>query len=708
MGLSKEVVRLDKEGNEIERFRSVAEVSKIYDLTLKQIRDICKKKVYPISENHIFRYVCDVEEDIKNGISLATTVFRSPYNMSNKRLTTEEFIERARKIHGDKYDYSKAEYKTMHEEVCIICPVHGEFWQVASVHLAGSGCSKCIGRQLTTEEIIEKFKEVHGDKYDYSKVDYTRGLDKVCIICPKHGEFWVKPKEFLGGSGCPDCGRESSAKSRRLPIREFIRRAIKVHGNKYDYSKVEYNSIDEKVTIICPIHGEFRQKAYDHLVGHGCSYCNESSLERQVRVFLEKEGIKFTSQANSEIFHWLERLSLDFYLPYHNVTIECQGRQHFEAVDKFGGQEGFIRIKERDKRKQKLCEDNGIKLLYYSDIHINGEYELGKVIPNLNELKKILKYELKINLKKEKEKQKEKEKIEKKNLKKKQKELESSDKDKPIKCPYCERRFGTYNGLAKHVIKEKAHGEITREQLLTDYAYNGVRPKCKCGCGGYTEIRYDGGANFADYVRGHSSRVHNNWGHNQKAIERSAETRREQYASGERVQWNKGKSWEETYTPEQIAKLKEVYEDEERNRKISEALSGMRKSEEHRLKMIERLKKGDSDFQISSKAEEEFVNNFIEPLNIHYIRQYYFRDIHQLSDVYIPSLNLVIEFDGDFWHCNPELFPEGAKYDCQKDKIKYSYFDEKGINYLRIWENDVNNKPELIKETIINKLNELK
>ena len=130
--------------------------------------------------------------------------------------------------------------------------------------------------------------------------------------------------------------------------------------------------------------------------------------------------------------------------------------------------------------------------------------------------------------------------------------------DGEFKCPYCEERFDTYNGLCKHIFTFNAHGDgITKEQLLVDFKYNGVRPTCKCGCGEYTEIRYDGGAHFANYVRGHHNRVYNNWGHNEKAKLHSAETRRKQYASGERVQWNKDKKWNETFSEEKINQLME-------------------------------------------------------------------------------------------------------------------------------------------------------
>ena len=104
---------------------------------------------------------------------------------------TEEFIKKAKEVHGDKYDYSKVEYKKAIEKICIICPEHGEFWQIPTNHLKGCGCPSCGGNKKYTLEIfIKKAREVHGDKYDYSKVDYKKASEKVCIICPKHGEFW--------------------------------------------------------------------------------------------------------------------------------------------------------------------------------------------------------------------------------------------------------------------------------------------------------------------------------------------------------------------------------------------------------------------------------------------------------------------------------------------------------------------------------------
>ena len=117
----------------------------------------------------------------------------------SKKFTREEFIRRAKEVHGDKYDYSKLEYVDTKTKVCIICPEHGVFWKFPYDHLGGGGCPKCSA--YGKEEFIQKAREVHGDKYDYSKVNYVNSYTKVCIICPEHGEFWQKPNSHINGSG---------------------------------------------------------------------------------------------------------------------------------------------------------------------------------------------------------------------------------------------------------------------------------------------------------------------------------------------------------------------------------------------------------------------------------------------------------------------------------------------------------------------------
>lgn len=188
-----------------------------------------------------------------------------------KKLTTEDFIRRAKEVHGDKYDYSKVEYVNNSTKVCIICPIHGEFMTIPTNFLRGHGCSKCSGKaRPTTDEFICRAREIHGDKYDYSKVDYKGNKTKVCIICLEHGEFWQSPNNHLNGKGCPKCINPNHG----LTTEGFIQKAREVHGDKYEYSKVEYKGVLTKVCIICPKHGEFWQIAREHLNGQGCPICN--------------------------------------------------------------------------------------------------------------------------------------------------------------------------------------------------------------------------------------------------------------------------------------------------------------------------------------------------------------------------------------------------------------------------------------------------
>ena len=365
--------------------------------------------------------------------------------MGKKRLTTEEFISRAKEVHGDKYDYSKVEYgKNRKTKVCIIChekdekcEEHGEFWQTPNNHLYGKGCPKCASNyRYKSEEIIEEFKKIHGDKYDYSKVVYKDAHTKVCIICLKHGEFWMTPNLHLRGSGCKKCYKEIKGKDRYSNTEEFIEKARKVHGDKYDYSKVEYKCSNKKVRIICPIHGEYWQTPNSHLMGRscpkcggkdkttedvinafklvhkdkynyskvvykgmhtkvciicpihgeywqtpanhlqgqGCSICKESRLERSIRNILEENKIEYEYQKR---FIWLGKQSLDFYLPKYNIAIECQGKQHYEPVDFAGNgkdwaEKLFEKNKKRDKTKFKKIKMHNIKMMYVNEENKNN------------------------------------------------------------------------------------------------------------------------------------------------------------------------------------------------------------------------------------------------------------------------------------------------------------------------------------------------
>lgn len=318
-----------------------------------------------------------------------------------KTSTTEAFIKKARAVHGDKYDYKKTNYIRATIKVCITCPIHGDFWQRPSSHLTGYGCMECghdnVKRKLSGSKdvFIEKSKEIYGDKYDYSLVDYINNKTPVKIVCKKHGVFLKSPDAHLRGQGCPRCSLGQKNAKKRLTNEEYISRAIKIHGNKYDYSKTNYTGYYNPVTIICKEHGEFTQLAYDHLHGKGCKKCKMSHLENRVNQLLTLNGINFKYNFIPDFLkNGKSHRSLDFFISEIGVAIECQGKQHF--FDSPFYKKTRAEAYEKDLKKFDDCKNNGIRILYFSDIKptcyidrvFNTEDDL------INEIKKI--YEKKL------------------------------------------------------------------------------------------------------------------------------------------------------------------------------------------------------------------------------------------------------------------------------------------------------------------------
>ena len=270
--------------------------------------------------------------------------------------TNEDFIKEARKVHGDKYDYSKVKYENTNKKVCIICPEHGEFWQTPYEHLKGHGCPKCSGRSnLTNDEFLEKARKVHGDKYDYSKVEYINNNTKICIICPEHGEFWQVPSGHLRGRGCPKCGLLSVSKKKQISFDDYLTRFKEVHGDKYDYTHTIYINSLTKINIVCPEHGEFRQLPYDHCTGHGCPKCanQQSKAEEEIVRFLS-ENTDFKIQTRNKSI--LKGKELDIYIPEKKTAIEYNGL--IWHSEKFGKDKNYHLGKTLE------CEKQGVRLIH--------------------------------------------------------------------------------------------------------------------------------------------------------------------------------------------------------------------------------------------------------------------------------------------------------------------------------------------------------
>ena len=185
---------------------------------------------------------------------------------------------------------------------------------------------------------------------------------KIEIICPAHGSFWQTPDSHLQGQGCPVCGRERPIL--RLTKLEILQKIKEVQGDKYSYAKSNFDnvkSVEDKIEIICPIHGSFFQRICKHIYGNGgCPKCKESHGEKKIRKWLEEKNIEYVYQKR---FKDLGRLSYDFYIPSKNLLIEFQGEQHYKPVESFGGLESFKKQRENDYKKKNYAKKNKIMLL---------------------------------------------------------------------------------------------------------------------------------------------------------------------------------------------------------------------------------------------------------------------------------------------------------------------------------------------------------
>lgn len=209
---------------------------------------------------------------------------------------TSLFIQKARGIHGDKYDYSQVNYVNSITRVIVICATHGHFQQTPSVHLMGCGCPGC-GKERTraasqvfdTQEFIARAQAVHGTKYHYP-AEYVSYKSKLTIRCPAHGDFQQSPDSHLRGQGCKMCALNQVSQLNRFSHEQFARRAAQIHKNKYSYDKFVYVNAKTAGVVVCPVHGEFCQKPAEHVYKRaGCPLCKSESLDGHYsRRFFEK------------------------------------------------------------------------------------------------------------------------------------------------------------------------------------------------------------------------------------------------------------------------------------------------------------------------------------------------------------------------------------------------------------------------------------
>ncbi|MCD8208271.1 MAG: hypothetical protein LUD72_10075 [Bacteroidales bacterium] len=262
-----------------------------------------------------------------------------------RRKPLEVFIREARAVHNDKYGYDQVKYVNTNTYVGIICPDHGLFRQTPKNHLNGHGCPYCAGKNKTSDMLIEEFKSVHGDRYDYSDVKYSGAKDKVRIICKEHGVFYQTPNDHLMGKGCPKCVGQQKSED------DIISAFRRVHGDRYDYSKMRYVNAKTKITIGCIKHNYwFEQTPNAHLNGNGCPKCGQRLSYAEDELYAFIKNLCPDAIRNDRAI--LDGQEIDILVPSLNIGIEYNGLiWHSEAFGK--GREYHL-------NKTALCEQKGV------------------------------------------------------------------------------------------------------------------------------------------------------------------------------------------------------------------------------------------------------------------------------------------------------------------------------------------------------------
>ena len=290
-----------------------------------------------------------------------------------EKLTIDEIINRAHLKHNinnkPKYIYNIQNYKSINDKIQIICPEHGAFEQSVLAHLSGNGCSKCGDlsvskiKRLPQSLIIKQFSNVHNNKYDYSKVQYTTTMDKVEIICPEHGSFFQKPNDHKNGVGCPECDI-----TRKLTQEETILQFKKIHQDKYNYSKVNYINTKEKVQIICPDHGSFFQKPNNHKQGQGCPHCKSNKKEELLLDLFKEYNINY----NYNDREFIKPLEIDILIPDFKFGIEHNGLLwHSYGISNWSATDNYHLLnKNRHLEKTIKTEERDYQLFHIREDHL--------------------------------------------------------------------------------------------------------------------------------------------------------------------------------------------------------------------------------------------------------------------------------------------------------------------------------------------------
>ena len=301
--------------------------------------------------------------------------------MSVEPNTQSDFIQKAKKIHSDTYDYNKTVFINNRTRIIITCKYHGDFLQFPKNHLNGSGCKKCAsdkrkipktkilfndssGKKLTNEEVIERFRKVHLDKYDYSKVNYIKNSEKIIILCKEHGEFKMLPYLHWSGSVCPKCRTPSG----KLSNEKIMERLHNLKEDNDTFEKVEYINMHIPVTITCKKHGDYKKSLANYFAGFRCPKCSpKSKLESDII-----ELFPFFIQNSRKI---IEPFEIDLFSSCFAFGIEINGVMfHSYGLSKYTLFDNIEMLnKNTHLNKTQLMEEKGYQLFHIKDTDWNNQ-----------------------------------------------------------------------------------------------------------------------------------------------------------------------------------------------------------------------------------------------------------------------------------------------------------------------------------------------
>lgn len=337
------------------------------------------KEIYKHDTNkyYYFKIICkthgEFDKRISNHVNNRQGCPKCALEKSSKiqANTTDYFINNAKLIHGNKYDYSLVDYKCNKTKVKIVCKEHGIFEQLPNNHYK-QDCPVCSNRvKHTKEQFVLNARKKHGDKYCYENTVFIDYATPVEILCKEHGSFVQTPNDHRGGNGCYKCCNKIRTTA------DFIEKASLRHNNLYDYSKVEYNLSRNSIIIICKVHGEFLQKPNDHLNGCGCQKCCNVSyskisikwleeIMKRDNVFIQHAG----NQGEKKIVCNGKQIRFDGYCEETNTVYEFYGDfwhgnpnvylpNEYNAVNK----KSFGELYNETQDRENIIRNNGYNII---------------------------------------------------------------------------------------------------------------------------------------------------------------------------------------------------------------------------------------------------------------------------------------------------------------------------------------------------------